>query len=50
MALGNTIKATGRIEAEIDQPGIYGILVRYTTSLGKSGWSQPLPLVVWPAD
>jgi hypothetical protein len=47
-ALGNTMQAVGRIEATINEPGVYGLMVRYTTADGESGWSRPMPLVVWP--
>ncbi len=48
--LGNTMRATGSIQATIVKPGIYGLLVRYTTADGQTGWARPLPLIVWPAD
>ena len=47
-ALGNTLQATGRIQATIDKPGVYGLMARYTASDGTTGWTRPLPLVVWP--
>ncbi len=49
-ALGNTVKAIGGVEATIKTPGIYGIMARYTTTDDATGWTRPMPMVVWPTD
>ncbi len=46
--LGNTMDAVAGIDATIDTPGVTALMARYTTSAGQTGWTRPMPLVVWP--
>jgi hypothetical protein len=48
MALGSHKYATVRIETQIDQPGCYAIMARYTLADGRRGWSRCFPLFVHP--
>jgi hypothetical protein len=48
-ALSSTRNVSCAITAVIPDDGIYGLMARYTTGDGTSGWTRPMPLVVWPA-
>jgi hypothetical protein len=48
MAIGSTKDAVVEVEATIPEAGIYGLMGRCTTTEGTTGWTRPMPLVVWP--
>lgn len=45
-ALGSTRHAIADVEVTIDEPGVYGLLARYTTRDGRVGWAHPVPMIV----
>lgn len=46
-ALGNTRNARCAITVTIAKAGIYALMARYTLTDGRTGWTRPVPLVVW---
>ena len=46
MSLGSHKFATVGITTQIDEPGCYAIMARYTLKDGRSGWARCFPLFV----